>query len=235
MPSFLLPLSRYADFNGRSSRAEYWQFWAFQFVIGLVLGIVGGRSPLALLSVVFSLAMFMPNLAVTVRRFHDTNRTGWWTLFPSAVAAVMTVIAIMVIGSEVFANKANGGPSSFAEFGKTVGPMLALVVIPTLLAALVTFVFLVLPGTQGSNRFGGDPHGGSTDIARIFDAPEAAVSPVDEAPYKPVFDFGPTGTTQRREEPSAPQPVREAPPAPRPVAPPSFGAPARPAFGKRGL
>lgn len=239
MPSFLLPLSRYADFNGRSRRAEYWQFWAFQVVVGVVLGIIGAgsKNPLALISALFSLAMIIPNLAVAIRRFHDTNRTGWWVLFPSAVACLMTIVFFTVVGSnmsESLQDLDKDSAPNFADFGKVLAPMLALVIVPTILAATVTFVFHVLPGTEGPNRFGDDPKGGGIHIARVFDAPVHETE-VDETPYKPVFDFGPIGTTQRREEPAAPQPVREAQPAPRPVTPPSFGAPARPSFGKRGL
>ena len=83
-----LPLKKYAQFDGRSRRKEYWSY--FLLVIGLNIvanmldsmiglgGTVWGLwGPLSLL---LSLALFVPGLAVTIRRLHDTGRSGWWTL-----------------------------------------------------------------------------------------------------------------------------------------------------------
>jgi uncharacterized membrane protein YhaH (DUF805 family) len=224
MPSFLLPLSRYADFNGRARRAEYWQFYLAQLVIFVVLLVLGFTSKsltgaMIMMPVigVILLALFVPNLAVTVRRLHDSNRSAVWLLLyvPALINGAMSGF--------------NADPGSQHH---ATHPLLSLI---SGLCNLALLVLMCLRGTDGTNRYGSDPKGGSTDIARVFDAPAAETSPVDEAPYKPVFDFGPTGTTQRREEPAAPQAARETPPPPRPAAPPAFGAPARPAFGKRGL
>lgn len=95
MDWMLLPLKRYADFSGRSRRKEYWMFALFQVVVGLVLGAVAGvayvighhgNNPGALFWIVvslifiFVLAMFIPSLAVAVRRFHDQGKSGWMVL-----------------------------------------------------------------------------------------------------------------------------------------------------------
>lgn len=85
----LLPYKRYAQFNGRSCRAEYWWYTLFQFgvaavlVIGiLALGEGGGivSQVLALGFTVFWLGSLIPGWAVTVRRLHDTGRSGWTQL-----------------------------------------------------------------------------------------------------------------------------------------------------------
>lgn len=78
---YLDVLKKYAVFNGRARRKEYWMFVLFNLIIALVLGLierlVGGPGILANL---YSLAVLIPGLAVAFRRLHDTNRSGWWIL-----------------------------------------------------------------------------------------------------------------------------------------------------------
>ena len=75
------PMRKFAVFTGRAPRAEYWWFYLATVIVQIPLTIVdktiGEWSPLSSL---FSLATFIPWLAVTVRRLHDTNRSGWWLL-----------------------------------------------------------------------------------------------------------------------------------------------------------
>jgi uncharacterized membrane protein YhaH (DUF805 family) len=236
MTLFLQPFARYADFNGRARRAEYWQWFLFQMAVGFVLGILritagASGSSVVLLNALFSLAVFLPSLAVTVRRLHDSNRTGWWVLFPSAVAALMMVVFFAVAGPGLAEQFKPGATPDFAAAASGIGSFMTLVILPTLLAGLVFFIFMVLPGTTGANRFGNDPKGGM-DISRIFDASEDEITKQSEdtEPYTPVFDF----TSQ----PSAPRGLPDVPvmqtaaPALRPAT--GFSAPTRPVFGKRG-
>ena len=67
--------SKYADFNGRATRSEYWWFSLFIALVYLVLAVVNEVLP-----GIFALATLLPTLAVTVRRLHDTERSGWWLL-----------------------------------------------------------------------------------------------------------------------------------------------------------
>ncbi len=84
---YLLALKKYAEFSGRSQRSEYWFFVLFYFLIAVVLSIVDVsagftslHTGIGLFSALFMLAMFIPSLAVGVRRLHDIGRTGWWIL-----------------------------------------------------------------------------------------------------------------------------------------------------------
>jgi uncharacterized membrane protein YhaH (DUF805 family) len=79
----------YANFEGRARRKEYWMFMLAQFVLFLALSIVGGifyAISSTLGGLIFgiisllSLALIIPGLAVTVRRLHDTNKSGWFIL-----------------------------------------------------------------------------------------------------------------------------------------------------------
>ena len=76
-------LKNYAGFSGRARRTEYWMFTLFNIIIGGVLYAVyaaTGSSIFMILYVLYFVAVFVPSLAVGVRRLHDTNRTGWWLL-----------------------------------------------------------------------------------------------------------------------------------------------------------
>ncbi len=88
MDWMLMPLRRYADFSGRSQRQEYWMFVLGVILAAIVLAIIEGivgiggsvggvYGPLTLLLV---LAIFIPALAVQVRRFHDQDKSGWFVL-----------------------------------------------------------------------------------------------------------------------------------------------------------
>lgn len=78
----------YANFSGRARRKEYWIFYLFQLLIFFGLVFLGGAFsydddstsiPLAILGL-YMLGTFIPFLAVTVRRLHDTGKSGWWIL-----------------------------------------------------------------------------------------------------------------------------------------------------------
>ncbi len=82
---YLEVLKKYAVFSGRATRAEYWYFTLFNFLAFFVLAIadsfISGFNPeagIGLLGGIYSLAVLIPNIAVSVRRLHDTNRSGWW-------------------------------------------------------------------------------------------------------------------------------------------------------------
>jgi len=68
-------LTKYAEFNGRAARPEFWWFMGAQFVVGLILNMV-----LPMLGGLFSLAMLVPSLAAGSRRLHDIGKSGWLQL-----------------------------------------------------------------------------------------------------------------------------------------------------------
>lgn len=81
----------YANFNGRARRTEYWMFELVNFIIIMALVIVGSiiiavtrSAGVSILFIVlyclYGLALLIPSLAVSVRRLHDTGRSGWWLL-----------------------------------------------------------------------------------------------------------------------------------------------------------
>lgn len=90
MQEMILPLKRYAQFEGRANRREYWMFQLFLLIVSAVLmvplvtalvmqsDVLGIAS--IILFVVFWLATLLPVIAVTVRRLHDCNQSGWFYL-----------------------------------------------------------------------------------------------------------------------------------------------------------
>lgn len=71
----------YCNFDGRSSRSEYWWFSLFTFILNGALSLIFGDGTLGIIiSGVVGLALLLPGLGLCVRRLHDTNRSGWWYL-----------------------------------------------------------------------------------------------------------------------------------------------------------
>ena len=80
--------NKYATFTGRASRSEYWWWALFTFLVGVVCNIIGGVLGITWLSGIVSLALFIPGLAVLVRRLHDINMSGWWAALPCVISIV---------------------------------------------------------------------------------------------------------------------------------------------------
>ncbi|MCC5945694.1 MAG: DUF805 domain-containing protein [Bernardetiaceae bacterium] len=83
MHYYLKVLQNYANFKGRARRSEYWYFVLFSIIISVVLAIIEQFLGIGdILSNLYSLAIFIPSLAVAVRRMHDVGKSGWFILIP---------------------------------------------------------------------------------------------------------------------------------------------------------
>ncbi|MEO0642403.1 MAG: DUF805 domain-containing protein [Pseudomonadota bacterium] len=143
MEWMILPFKRYADFQGRSRRMEYWMFQVLNVAIAVVLAgpfffalisasaaaeLGGSPDPFEALGTftliltglygIYALVALIPGIAVTVRRFHDRDMSGWWYLGLALAGAI-----------------------PFVGF----------------IASIAFLVLMFLPGTDGPNRFGPDP------------------------------------------------------------------------------
>ena len=90
-------MEKYAVFNGRASRSEYWYFALFNSIIILFLFIlwkVTGHIIFDIIYFWYSLAVLIPATAVFVRRLHDTNHSGWWLLL--ALIPILGPIVLLV-------------------------------------------------------------------------------------------------------------------------------------------
>jgi len=80
---YFTALSKYSVSSGRASRAEFWTFLLFNILACFIINFAGGLiDDGGLLARYYRLAVFIPSLAVGVRRMHDTNHSGWWLLCP---------------------------------------------------------------------------------------------------------------------------------------------------------
>lgn len=89
--------NHYADFNGRARRKEYWMFVLFQIIFAVIAGVLDNLLGLSFSEIIpygwiytlYGLAMFIPGLAIAVRRLHDVGKSGWYYL----------IILIPLVGS----------------------------------------------------------------------------------------------------------------------------------------
>ena len=119
MKWFLEALTKkYATFEGRARRKEYWYYVLFYFLAIFVLAIVDQvtgtldeEAGIGLLSGLFVLATLIPTIAVTVRRLHDTGRRGWWVLLNLIpIVGGLVLIVFTVLDSQPGANRFGPNP-----------------------------------------------------------------------------------------------------------------------------
>lgn len=111
---YLKVLENYAVFSGRARRQEFWMFLLFSTIVAFILPFFGrvtvGYDGIGLL---YQLAVLIPSIAVSVRRLHDTDRSGWWVL----------IILIPILGSIVLlvfmAQDGNQGENQYGADPKT--------------------------------------------------------------------------------------------------------------------
>lgn len=147
-------LKNYAVFRGRARRKEYWFFILFDILFYLValfldvaIGTYDDEEEVGLLETLYILATFLPSIAVTARRLHDTNRSGWWQLFPLATALIGIIILLPIAVAE-----------SENEFGMLIF-FAGLFSLSAIGSTILLLVFLCQDSTLGENRFGANPKG----------------------------------------------------------------------------
>ena len=100
----------YVTFTGRAARSEYWYWVLFSLIGGAVTGILDysmfSESDISPINAIFNLVLFLPSLAIGIRRLHDVDRTGWWLLI------ALTIIGLILL--LVWAcTKGTTGPNRF--------------------------------------------------------------------------------------------------------------------------
>ena len=149
----------YANFNGRARRSEYWYFTLFNVIFSLITTAIDAMLNLDTgLNAVYSLAVFIPGLAVSFRRLHDIGKSGW--LLVIIYLAMIICVAVM-IGASLSALSGVASPEGFG-----VGVIIAGVVVFGL--AIWLLVLFCTNGDVGPNKYGPDPKAdGSEDISQI--------------------------------------------------------------------
>lgn len=106
----------YAVFEGRARRSEFWYFQLFQFLVLFALGILSVTGIFAVLVPIFYLACFIPNLAVSWRRFHDIGRSGLWS-FISYIPIVGIILVIVWLSQDSQPGDNQDGPNPKGNAG----------------------------------------------------------------------------------------------------------------------
>lgn len=164
---FIYCFKNYAKFSGRARRSEFWFFQLFNFIISIAISTAAQTfswvtDSWAVLgfSCLYSFAVIVPSLAVTVRRLHDTGRSGWWLLsyyIPNILTFTLFIVVIVQIISE----------NSFYQLDNLDADSLPWTTIwACLLSLLVTFVFSIVilvwlctDSHPGTNKYGPNPKG----------------------------------------------------------------------------
>ena len=116
MHGYLAVLRKYARFKGRTRRREYWQFVLFNVWIAVALFLVDtmvrGMTgvTLALAELAYGAAVLLPSVAVTVRRLHDTSRSGWWLVVGLIPVAGFVLIFLLAQDSAPSRNRYGPNP-----------------------------------------------------------------------------------------------------------------------------
>jgi len=148
----------YARFRGRAGRSEYWWFFLFTVLAQTVASSISDDF-----GNLVGLAVFLPGLAVHVRRLHDTGRSGWWVgAFYGSIGVVIVSVVVLILDAALdFGDFSNGRFASDDFFGDNVSPgSVAFVGIATLAALallIVNIVFLCQRSNANENRFGPPP------------------------------------------------------------------------------
>jgi uncharacterized membrane protein YhaH (DUF805 family) len=138
MEWYLKVLKSYADFKGRARRKEYWMFTLFNIIAALIamfidrlLGTsfhinVGGVEQSLMYGyvyLVYVLAVFIPGLAVLVRRLHDVGKSGWFFLVALIpIAGAIWLLVLLCTDSQPHTNQWGPNPKGdpgFGDFGQT--------------------------------------------------------------------------------------------------------------------
>lgn len=149
----------YANFKGRSTRAEFWWVALFTFLVSSVLSFFGSFG--TILSFLFSLACLIPSLALATRRLHDTGRSGWLLVIFYLVIFACAVWFFISSGPafrEILLSNGNITPSQAQLIGSSIGGEM---LIPGLVYLAIGIYYLVLMCKKSGpdNQYGPNPYG----------------------------------------------------------------------------
>lgn len=156
--AFLRFWKKYVVFRGRASRSEFWWWMLASFAIQVVLSTLvdASNDHLSFLSSLWSLAILVPSIALSVRRLHDINKPGWWlAIFYGAVFAG-AILMIVGGGAALFgALRVWGSPSDSGYYATAAAGSLGILFIGAIIAAaagIVYIVFMTLPSKPEGAR-----------------------------------------------------------------------------------
>lgn len=103
---------KYADFNGRAGKAEFWWFFLFNLIVNIIGEIADGIIGNQFIGIILGLAIMVPGLAVGARRLHDINKSGWWQLIVITIVGIFVLIFWWIQDSQAGSNQYGQHPDS---------------------------------------------------------------------------------------------------------------------------
>jgi uncharacterized membrane protein YhaH (DUF805 family) len=93
--------SNYVNFSGRAARSEYWFWTLFVVIVSIVCNIIDMVATAGILGIIVGLGLFLPGLAVSIRRLHDLDRTGWWVLIAfTGIGIILLIVWACMKGTD---------------------------------------------------------------------------------------------------------------------------------------
>jgi len=109
-------LKKYICFDGRAGRREYWMFFLWNFIVATVLGFILSALGVPALANIYTLAVFLPYLSVSVRRLHDIGKGGLWVLINLVpLIGQIWFIILMAKRGDVGCNRFGQDPCDYPE------------------------------------------------------------------------------------------------------------------------
>lgn len=148
--------ANYANFRGRSTRAEFW--WVVLFM--LIVTSAFSMLKLNLLNSLVSLAVFIPTLAIAFRRFHDTGRSGWWViaLYVASWIGVAIMLGPLVLLVITMANDPIGLREAMVTYF-TNHPVNMFVGLILIIATGIWQLIILVKPSAPDNKYGPNPYG----------------------------------------------------------------------------
>ena len=111
-------LTNWNNFSGRACRSEFWYFVLATFLVSMIISIIEiatgmvdiESAEMGILSIIFTLLLFVPSLSVTARRLQDRGWSGWWQLLYLTIVGILVIIVLNILPAKEDENKWGGHP-----------------------------------------------------------------------------------------------------------------------------
>ena len=111
-------LRNWNNFSGRACRSEFWYFVLATFLVSMIISIIEiatgmvdiESAEMGILSIIFTLLLFVPSLSVTARRLQDRGWSGWWQLLYLTIVGILVIIVLNILPAQEDENKWGRNP-----------------------------------------------------------------------------------------------------------------------------
>ena len=111
-------LTNWNNFSGRACRSEFWYFVLVTFLVSMIIQIIEiatgmvdiESAEMGILSIIFTLLLFVPSLSVTARRLQDRGWSGWWQLLYLTIVGILVIIVLNILPAKEDENKWGRNP-----------------------------------------------------------------------------------------------------------------------------